>query len=164
MNSILNDRPYRPCVGMVIFNSEGLVWLGRRARESGPYVWQFPQGGVDPGETPVFAAIRETEEETGISVQNLAPLGRIEGELYYDYPADIEQNVRTRRWRGQRQSWFATRFTGVDSDVDLNAQTPPEFSQWRWGTLAETLNLVVPFKRRVYSHLIQEFSMFAHPA
>ncbi len=154
---------YRPCVGTVIFNREGQVWLGRRKGQSGPYQWQFPQGGIDPGETPEYAAIRETEEETGISVQHLSPLGQAEQELFYDYPADIAKNPRTAKWKGQRQKWFATRFRGEASDVNLKAHLPQEFSEWRWGELSETPELIVPFKRKVYEHLIIEFAPYANP-
>lgn len=154
---------YRPCVGVVIFNPAGQVWIGHRARQSGPYVWQFPQGGIDPGEDTEYAAIREMEEETGISVQHVAPLGRAQGELLYDYPADVEKNPRTLKWRGQRQTWFAVRFQGSEQDININAQRPPEFSEWRWGDLSEIPELIVPFKRKVYERLVIEFEAFSNP-
>ena len=152
---------YRPCVGMVIFNTQGQVWLGRRIKQKGSYQWQFPQGGIDKGETAEFAAIRETEEETGISVQHLTPLGQTVDELFYDYPANIRQTPRTKKWKGQRQIWFATRFHGGAKDVNLNAYTHQEFSEWRWGDLSETPALIVPFKRKVYEQLAIEFAPYA---
>jgi len=158
-----DELPYRPCVGMVIFNDLGQVWLGRRAGQSRSYVWQFPQGGIDPGETAEYAAIRETEEETGISVQHFKPLGKCPKKLCYDYPADIAKSPRTTKWRGQKQDWFAVRFTGDKTDVNLQAHTPVEFSEWRWGELSETPALIVPFKRKVYEHLVVEFGHFAKP-
>ncbi len=160
---IRNPKLFRPCTGVVIFNPDGLVWLGKRAGQTGDYVWQFPQGGIDAGETPEYAAIRETEEETGISVQHLAPLGKISEELYYEYPENVRVTPRTKLWSGQRQSWYAFRFTGSKTDVNLNAHEPPEFSDWRWGKLSETPNLIVPFKRPVYERLASEFEHFAKP-
>lgn len=158
-------RPYRPCVGMIIFNDEGLVWLGHRHHTDpgNTFVWQFPQGGIDPGETSEYAAIREAEEETGISVQHLVPLGQTRAPLYYDYPADISKNPRTVKWRGQKQDWFAVRFKGKASDVNLNAHYPPEFSKWKWGHLSDTPDLIVPFKRKVYEQLVIEFAPYARP-
>jgi len=158
-----DKRLYRPCVGMVIFNYKGQVWLGRRKHQDGPYQWQFPQGGIDPGETPEYAAIRETEEETGISVQKMEPLGSSQSELFYDYPPDVAKNPRTVKWRGQRQQWFAVRFKGERSDVNLRAHLPQEFSEWKWGELSETPELIVPFKRKVYEQLAIEFAPFAKP-
>jgi len=148
---------------MVIFNPQGQVWLGRRIHQDGPYQWQFPQGGVDQGEVVEFAAIRETEEETGISVQNLSPLGQTSDELYYDYPADIRTTPRTKKWKGQRQMWFAVRFHGGPDDINLKAYSHQEFSEWRWGDLAETPALIVPFKRKVYEELVIAFAPYAKP-
>ena len=158
-----DKRLYRPCVGMVIFNPEGKVWLGRRIKQKGDYQWQFPQGGIDKGETAEYAAIRETSEETGISVQKLSPLGSIQSELFYDYPASVQATPRTKKWRGQRQMWFAVRFNGTTKDVNLKAYKTQEFSEWRWGELAETPELIVPFKRKVYEQLVIEFAPFANP-
>lgn len=161
--SQIDKSLYRPCVGMVIFNPLGQVWLGRRIHQSGPYQWQFPQGGIDNGETAEYAAIRETEEETGISVQKLSPLAASARELYYDYPDNIKPTPRTKLWRGQRQLWFAARFNGTPKDVNLKAHKTQEFSEWRWGELSETPNLIVPFKRNVYEQLVIEFAPFAKP-
>lgn len=148
---------------MVIFNDLGQVWLGRRVHQDGPYQWQFPQGGIDDGETPEHAAIRETEEETGISVQYLSPLGVTQNELFYEYPSHIRQTPRTKKWNGQRQIWFATRFHGQAKNIDLGAFSHREFSEWRWGVLSETPALIVPFKRKVYEQLAIEFAPYAKP-
>ena len=162
-NSTASRDLYRPCVGVAIFNVKGQVWIGKRAGETGPYIWQFPQGGIDAGETPEYAAIRELEEETGISVQSVAPLGQASAEFFYDYPEDVQKNSRTRKWRGQRQIWYALRFVDENSRVNINAQQPAEFSEWKWGNLADTPNLIVPFKRKVYEQLVIEFADFANP-
>lgn len=154
---------YRPAAGVVLFNPEGKVWLGHRAGPRSDYVWQFPQGGIDPGESQEFAALRELREETGISVAHLRPLARVDTELFYDFPESYRTHARTRDWRGQRQSWFAYRFLGAASDIDLAYQTPAEFSKWRWAPLSEAAAGVVPFKRKVYERLYVEFEAFAKP-
>jgi len=143
---------------------QGKVWLGRRAGQTGQYVWQFPQGGIDPGEEAEYAAIREMEEETGISVQKVSPLGRLNKELIYDYPDHIRNTPRTQRWHGQRQSWFALMFHGKPSDVNVSAHSPIEFSEWRWGDLHTTPDLIVPFKRKVYEQLVVRFERYAKPS
>lgn len=165
MTSPQDSRPYRPCAGMVIFNENGQVWLGHRTQSppDNPYVWQFPQGGIDPGETAEYAAIRETEEETGISVQKLVPLAHTSNPLYYDYPTNISKNPRTTKFRGQKQFWFAVRFTGSPADINLRAHLPQEFSEWKWGNLQDTPKLIVPFKRKVYEQLVVEFAHYANP-
>lgn len=157
-------KDYRPAAGVTIFNGHGDVWLGRRAGETTKHVWQMPQGGIDEGEDAETAALREMQEETGISPEHVAILGRIEGELYYDFPEHYRTHRRTKNWRGQRQTWFALRFTGSDSDINIQAQTSPEFSAWRWGELSETPSLIVPFKRKVYEHLAIKFAHYAKPS
>lgn len=154
---------YRPAAGVAIFNARGEVWLGRRAGEKTKYVWQMPQGGIDKGEDAQTAALREMQEETGIPIEYVDVLGRIETELFYDFPEQYRTHRRTQKWRGQRQSWFALRFLGVDTDVNIKAQKPPEFSEWRWGEFSKTPELIVPFKRRVYEHLTLKFADYAKP-
>ena len=155
------DYPkHRPNVGVVLFNSEGLVWLGRRNRQPPPYNWQFPQGGVDDGEDLETAARRELAEETGVT--SVALLGRTEGWIAYDFPPEILADPKhSRGWLGQKQVWFAYRFTGDDTEIDLEADKHVEFDAWKWGRLDETPELIVPFKRGVYEAVVAAFQGFA---
>ncbi|MDP8916265.1 MAG: RNA pyrophosphohydrolase [Pseudomonadota bacterium] len=152
---------YRPNVGVVLFNPQGRVWLGRRSRTPGPNNWQFPQGGVDDGEDLEAAARRELQEETGVTSVEL--LGRTDDWMLYDFPPEVLARPNTRGFAGQRQVWFAFRFTGQDSEVDLKAVPPVEFDSWRWADLAEALDRVVPFKRATYAAVIDRFRRFAEP-
>lgn len=147
---------YRPNVGLVVFNSEGRVWLGRRAGAQGAHVWQFPQGGVDEGEVLESAARRELVEETGIESVEL--LGRTPGWMAYDFPPEL---VRAKGWTGQAQVWFAFRFTGEESEIDLALYPPIEFDAWRWAELYEAAELIVPFKRGTYDKVIAAFARYA---
>jgi len=160
-----NYRPqdYRPCVGIAVFNTDGLVWLGRRFGQTGPHVWQMPQGGIDDGEVPTQAASRELFEETGITQDMVTPLGEIDDWLYYDFPPDHKQKPG-RYWLGQRQRWFAYRFHGDETKIDLKAHGPQEFSEWKWHPLSQAPQIIVPFKRGVYERLVAEFEGFAQPA
>jgi putative (di)nucleoside polyphosphate hydrolase len=150
---------YRPNVGVVLFHADGRVWLGRRANTPGPFNWQFPQGGVDEGEDLRAAAERELAEETGVRSTSL--LGRTEDWLAYDFPADHSGSKIAKGWKGQRQVWFALRFEGQDSEVDLHAHGHPEFDAWRWAGLSETPELVVPFKRPIYETVVAAFQVYA---
>lgn len=150
---------YRPNVGVVLFHPDGLVWFGRRANTPEPYNWQFPQGGVDPGEDLAEAAVRELQEETGVST--VAFLGRTDGWLAYDFPPGHQGSKAARGWKGQRQVWFALRFDGEEAEIDLNAHGTPEFDAWRWGRLDEAPGLVVPFKRAIYESVVEAFRDFA---
>jgi putative (di)nucleoside polyphosphate hydrolase len=156
-------RDYRPCVGVAVFNADGKIWLGKRFGQDGPYNWQMPQGGIDKGETPEIAAARELFEETGIALDMVTPIGEVKDWLYYDFPPEYRGKKATKGWAGQRQRWFAFRFHGKPSDIDLQSHGPREFSEWRWGDLAETPELIVPFKRKVYERLASEFERFSHP-
>jgi putative (di)nucleoside polyphosphate hydrolase len=153
---------YRPNVGVVLFHRDGRVWLGQRANTPGPYNWQFPQGGVDPGEDLEAAARRELAEETGAST--VSYLGRTDGWITYDYPPEFAGRKASRGYRGQRQVWFAFRFDGEEAEFDLEAHAEPEFAAWRWGYLGETPELIVPFKRPVYEAVVRAFSPFAASA
>lgn len=155
---------YRPAAGVAVFNRDGKVWLGRRKGQAGQHIWQLPQGGIDYGEPAQDAAIRELFEETGIRAENATILAKIDDELYYDFPKSFRTWRRTLKWRGQRQSWFALRFTGQDSDIDLKAHPPQEFSDWRWADLSEIPQLIIPFKRKVYERVVSEFAGFANPS
>lgn len=166
MNNI-EDLPYRPCVGLAVFNAAGLVFVGRRT--GGPehvdetHSWQMPQGGIDEGEDPYEAALRELYEETNI--RSIKRLGEVEGWLKYDIPRDIVGQAWKGKYRGQKQKWYALRFTGNDSEIDI--ATPgggahkPEFVDWRWERLAQTPELIIPFKRPVYDEVVRTFDAFA---
>jgi putative (di)nucleoside polyphosphate hydrolase len=157
----VSERGYRPNVGIILFAHDGRVWLGRRAGTRPPFNWQFPQGGVDRGEDLEAAAFRELHEETG--VRSAVVLGRTTEPITYDFPPEVLARPDTRGFRGQSQTWFAMRFTGEDSEIDLTAVPPAEFDAWRWATLEEALVSVVPFKRETYGRIAQHFRRFAQP-
>lgn len=153
---------HRPNVGIVLFNAAGLVWYGRRAGPGGDHAWQFPQGGVDRGEDLEAAARRELEEETGVTSATL--LGRTEGWIVYDFPAALKaQHSREGRkpWDGQKQVWFAFRFTGDEAEISLDRHDEIEFDAWRWGDLTAACDLIVPFKRAAYAQVVAAFAPFA---
>ena len=149
---------YRPNVGVVLFNAEGLVWYGRRVGQAGPHNWQFPQGGVDDGEDHESAARRELAEETGIT--SVALLDRTDDWITYDFPEGYGGSKQARGFRGQKQMWFAYRFTGSEAEVDLAAHDI-EFDAWRWGQLDEACDLIVPFKRPAYEAVVEAFGHLA---
>jgi putative (di)nucleoside polyphosphate hydrolase len=151
---------YRPNVGVVLFNAQGMAWLGHRAGEKGPQSWQFPQGGVDPGEELEAAARRELHEETG--VRSVRLLGRTQGWMTYDFPPEVlSQKKRARGYKGQKQVWFAFQFEGDDSEVDLYVHGEVEFDAWRWAPLVEAPETVAGFKRSVYLKVVDAFAGFA---
>lgn len=160
------DLPYRDCVGVMLINQEGLVFIGRRAggieHVDESHVWQMPQGGVDPGEDAWDAAKRELYEETSVrSVEKLAEVGDW---LTYDIPRTVAGRAWKGRYRGQRQKWFAMRFTGDEADIDpltLRNGQAAEFDAWRWERLALVPDLVIPFRRDVYRQVAQQFARFA---
>ncbi len=146
---------YRPNVGIVLVNAQGKVWLGRRGDAPGPRNWQFPQGGVDRGESLLTAALRELHEETGaVSVSLLARTSRW---MAYAFPRLHRRGSSPERWIGQKQIWFALRFTGEDSEFDLVTHGKPEFDAWRWASLDEALAEVVEFKQQTYAAVIEVF-------
>ena len=147
---------YRPNVGVVLFHPDGRVWLGRRAHTPDPHNWQFPQGGVDAGEDLEAAARRELAEETGVTSVEL--LARTEEWIAYAFPADYGGSKQARGFAGQKQKWFAFRFTGDESEIDLETHGDIEFDAWRWGRLDEAPDLIVPFKRPAYEQVVAAFA------
>lgn len=162
------NLPYRPCVGQMVINAEGLVWVGCRAdakndAEGRGAWWQMPQGGIDDGEDPAAAALRELYEETNIrSVRLIAEHPEW---VNYDLPPDLIGKAWGGRFRGQKQKWFAYRFVGDDSEISI---VPPaghqaEFIAWKWAPVGELLDLIVPFKRDVYRVVLKDFAGLASP-
>jgi putative (di)nucleoside polyphosphate hydrolase len=147
---------YRPGVGIVLINPARRVFVGRRIdMPAGLAAWQMPQGGVDPGETPRQAALRELKEEVGTDSAEI--LGESRGWLHYDVPSEMAGHLWGGRYRGQRQKWFAMRFTGEDSDIDPAATDHPEFDAWEWVACEQLPKLIVPFKRQLYLDVLAEF-------
>jgi putative (di)nucleoside polyphosphate hydrolase len=155
--------PYRANVGAVLFNREGLVFVAHRAdqpnAEGGSSGWQMPQGGIDDHEDPRRAILRELSEEIGTSLAEI--IAEYPDWLIYDLPPHLVGVALHGRYRGQRQRWFALRFTGSDSDIRLDADPHPEFDAWRWAPLAELPALAVDFKRPTYEILAAAFARFA---
>jgi len=153
----MTDLPHhRPNVGVVLFHPDGRVWYGRRAGTPEPHCWQFPQGGVDEGEDYEAAARRELAEETG--VVSVEPLAEIQQWIAYDFPPGYGGTKQARGWKGQKQKWFAFRFTGEESEIDLEQHAEIEFDAWRWGRLDEAPGLIVPFKRAAYEQVVSAFA------
>lgn len=159
-----NDAPlelYRPNVGIALFNPDGKVWVGERIGEVvkalGDYRWQMPQGGIDDGEDPIAAALRELEEEVGTT--KVEVLERTPGWLVYDFPPGARE-TKQKHWKGQRQVWVAMRHLGTDDDINIETDHP-EFGAWKWEHLTATVDLIVPFKRKVYGQMIEHFKKFA---
>ncbi|MGH1420127.1 MAG: RNA pyrophosphohydrolase [Hyphomicrobiaceae bacterium] len=164
--------PYRPCVGIMVLNTEGRVWAGRRVKgkdlkkapsdaTAGGW-WQMPQGGIDEGEDPQRAALRELEEETAIT--NVEIIAETSTWLTYDLPPELLGVAWKGRFRGQKQKWYAVRFKGCDSEINLipeNDKHDIEFDAWKWVVMEELVDLIVPFKRDVYRSVIDEFSHLA---
>ena len=151
--------PYRLNVGAVLFSPTGLVFVGRRA--GFPDSWQLPQGGIDEGENIRLALLRELKEEIGTDKAEI--LAEHPHWLTYDLPPELLGVAWKGKYRGQRQKWFALRFTGTDADISLYADAHPEFEDWRWVELAALPDLAVSFKRDIYSKLAEDFASFAHP-
>lgn len=163
------DLPYRPCVGLMVLNRDGLAFIGRRI--DGPehidltHVWQMPQGGLDPGEDPFTCGLRELYEETNI--RSVERLGALDEWLTYDIPREIVGQAWKGKYRGQTQKWFALRFTGDEREIDIacpaGGKHEPEFIAWRWEPMQNLPALVVPFKRKVYQRVVDAFSHLAKP-
>lgn len=155
--------PYRPCVGLMILNEQGLVFSGRRidrgrtgAESSSESAWQMPQGGVDPGEDAETAALRELGEETGLEAHDVALIRQARDQIAYDLPDALLGKIWGGRFRGQIQTWFAFRLTSGDDAIDI-ATDEPEFDAWAWKAADDLLTHIVPFKRDVYRAVFREF-------
>ena len=160
------NLPYRPCVGVMLVNMRGQAFVGQRidqrestagALEPDGEFWQMPQGGIDPGEEVRDAAFRELYEETGVGPEHVLVLAQTREELFYDLPEALIGKMWHGQYRGQRQHWFLMRFTGEDGDINLDAHHPPEFCAWKWVAAEQLPELIVPFKKRVYRSLLEEF-------
>ena len=148
--------PYRPCVGIVLINGSGEIFIGRRA-DIAPAAWQMPQGGIDNGEDPLVAGLRELAEETGVTACEVIDV--TPDWLTYDFPPEAVRKGIKSRFRGQKQKWVLARFTGADTDIHLSGHDV-EFDAWRWAGSDEVLRLIVDFKRPVYQAVLNQFAGF----
>ena len=150
--------PYRQNVGLMVLNEHGEVFVGQR-RDNAVAAWQMPQGGIDKGEEAEAAALRELEEETGISPDLVDIIAVSAGWIPYDLPRELIMKLWKGRYRGQEQKWFMMRFKGSDADVNIQTEHP-EFSEWRWLKSADLVDNIVPFKRDVYVSVVEEFKEY----
>lgn len=155
-----NDLPYRPCVGIMLFNSQGKVFVGKRIDQM-VEGWQMPQGGIDKGEEPRQAVMRELGEEIGTDKAQI--IAEMDGWVSYDLPEHLIGVAFRGKYKGQRQKWFALRFTGRDSDINLNTHQP-EFCDFRWVSVEELPDLIVPFKRASYEQVVAGLGHYAQDA
>ena len=149
---------YRPCVGLMVLNAEARIFAGKRI-DGAVEAWQMPQGGVDDGESPRAAALRELREETGLLPEHVEILGESADWVPYDLPAHLIGKLWGGRYRGQTQKWFAMRLIADDGAIDI-ATEEPEFSEWRWMTAPDLMAAIVPFKRDVYGKVLREFEPY----
>lgn len=153
----MSELGYRPCVGIMLVNSAGKVFVGRRIDNREGDWWQMPQGGVDEGEELEGAVLRELGEETGLAPDKVVLLKRMNDDIAYDLPDELQGKLWGGRYRGQRQTWFLARFTGEDDDIRLDAHQPAEFDAWQWIDPEQLPEMIVPFKKRVYRAVLEEF-------
>ena len=155
-----DDHLYRRSVGVMLLNREGRVFVGARI-DNTDEAWQMPQGGIDEDEDPYAAALRELYEETGI--RSVQKLGEIADWLTYDLPREVVKTAWGGRYRGQKQKWYALRFTGKDGEINIDEPGghKPEFVEWKWVAIRELPDLVIPFKRQTYERVVKEFERFA---
>lgn len=157
MNKPKLPNAYRPCVGVMLVNSHGQAFVGKRIDTKEGDWWQMPQGGVDKGEDLDSAVMRELHEETGVLSHHVAIIGRSREPIRYDLPNELIGTLWGGKYRGQEQVWFLMRFGGADTDIDLGAHNPPEFCDWKWVDPEILPDLIIPFKKRVYRAVLEEF-------
>lgn len=151
------ELTYRPCVGVMLVNGEGNVFVGKRIDNREGDFWQMPQGGIDEGEDLIAAAWRELHEETGVDQRTASIIATAREEQLYDLPDELMGTLWGGKYRGQRQIWMLVRFTGTDADIDLEAHDPPEFCEFKWIEPELLPEMIVPFKKRVYRAVLDEF-------
>jgi putative (di)nucleoside polyphosphate hydrolase len=151
----IEKLPYRPCAGVMLVNAEGLVFVGQR-KDRYKDAWQMPQGGVEKGEDPADAALRELEEETGVSRDLVHVIAQTAGWVPYELPHELVPKLWKGKYRGQEQKWYLMRFLGTDDQVNIETANP-EFSAWKWLPVADLVDSIVPFKRGVYEAVLAEF-------
>lgn len=150
------ELPYRKGVGVMLLNRAGLVFVARRI-DTVAEAWQMPQGGIDEGEAPEHAVLRELSEETGIQPEYVEMVASLPGAICYDLPDELVPLLWKGQYRGQEQYWFLMRFLGEDAAINI-ATEHPEFSAWKWVNMAELPDIIVPFKRAMYEELVKAFS------
>lgn len=156
----MNELGYRPCVGVMLVNQDGKVFVGRRIDNKEGDWWQMPQGGVDEGEDLHTAALRELAEETGVEAGHVSIISQMDDPVRYDLPEELIGKLWGGKYRGQEQVWFLARFSGTDGDIDLQAHDPAEFCDWKWVEPDQLPELIVPFKKRVYRTVVDAFREF----
>ena len=149
--------PYRPCVGIMLVNTQGMVFVGKRIDSREGDAWQMPQGGIDDGEALHAAGLRELREETGVTPEIATIIAQTREELLYDLPEELAGKLWKGRYRGQRQHWLLVRYNGSDADIQIEEHDPPEFSEWKWVEPDLLPDLIVPFKKAVYRAVLAEF-------